>query len=245
LPLGKNNLISLVIPPSENLPWDIREIKDISHFRVSDLVNWRSLIFGIPYHTLINQEVSSVIVEWVIQGGCLILLGYELGERHHRTNLNMLSDRFFGLKFNSDIVAPENWRSPDEKPYGKEVIFNDINATKHPLLNGIQKLCMRNICTLTVEPGSSIICSVGKNKVSREVNPDYTDGWRSSGAQHFEVVTGTAWLPIIAEAPRGLCGKGRVIAIGTWDLFGVDQCFKDHDNYTFIRNLLGWSVERT
>jgi class 3 adenylate cyclase len=241
LPLGKSNLISLVIPPSENVPWDIREIKDISHFQVGDLGNWRSLIFGLPYHQLISHEVCSAIAEWVIQGGRLILLGYECGERHHRTNLNILSDRFFGVRFNSDIVAPESWQSSDRKAYGEEIIFNDI--PEHQIFAGVRTLCMRNLCTFTVEPGSSIILSVGKNKVTREASPKYTDGWTSAGTQHFEAIAGTNWFPIIAEAAQGLCGKGKVIAIGTWDFFGVDQCFKNNDNYTFARNLLRWSVE--
>lgn len=241
---GRSNLISLVIPPSDNSVWDIQEIKTRSHFQIGDLVNWRGLIFGMPYHELINYEVLNAIGDWVIQGGRLVLLGYELGERHHRTNLNSLSDRFFGLRFNSDIVAPENWRSSHAKPYGREITFQDVNSKKHPVLKGVQSLCMRNVCTLTVEPGSLIVLPIGKNGVSREVSPNYTDGWTSSGVQQFEIATDADWLPVIAEAPPGLCGKGKVIAIGTWDFFGTDECFKNSDNYAFVKNLLEWSVER-
>jgi len=244
LPSGRSNLISLVVPPSSDLPWDVQEINDTSKFQVNDLGNWRGLIFGMPYHQLIDQEILQAIREWVIQGGRLVLLGYELGERHHRTNLNLLSDRFFGLRFNSDIVAPENWRSSRAKPYGEEIVFHDVNSKKHPILKGVKSLCMRNICTLTVEPGSLVVLTVGNNRVSREMSPNYTNGWTSSGVQQFEVMTDADWLPVIAEAPRGLCGKGKVIAIGTWDFYGTDECFRNSDNDTFVKNLLEWSVDR-
>jgi hypothetical protein len=248
LPHGKGNLISLVIPPPETPPWDIQEIKDISHFQVGDLINWRSMIFGLPWHKLISPEVLSAITGWVNQGGRLILLGYELGERHHRTNLNMLSDRHFGIRFNSDIVAPESltktWESFTGKPYSEEIVFN-IQPKKNTILEGVRTLCMRNICTLTVEPGSSIILWTDEKKVSREVNPNYVDGWTAAGTHNFRLVTETNRFPIIAEAAQGLCGKGKVIAIGTWDFFGGDPCFKNNDNYTFTRNLLKWSVEQS
>lgn len=241
---GKSDLISLVVPPPSDLVWDIQEIKDTERFTVEYLRNWRSLIFGIPWHTVISQRVCDVISRWVYQGGRLILTGYELGERHHRTNLNVLTDRAFGIRFNSDIVAPSGWSPLTSKPYGKEIIFDRINSAKHPILKDVKKLCMRNICTLTVEPSSSAILTVGTNGVSREVDANYTDGWTSSGTQHFELITGADRVPVIAEASRGLCGKGRVIAIGTWDFFSAEQCFKDSDNYTFVKNLLEWSVER-
>lgn len=246
LPLKESSLTSLIILPSENLPWHMQGIQEKANFQEGNLSNWRGLVFGIPYHEVISQNVLNAIVNWVWRGGHLILLGYELGERHHRTNLNLLSDRFFGLRFNSDIVAPENWRSPRAKPYGKEIEFDDIDSRKHrAIMKGVQKLCMRNTCTITAEPGAITILPVGKNKVSKETNPNYIDGWTSSGSQDFEIVSEAHWLPVIVEAPQGLCGKGRVIAVGTWDFFGIDECFSSADNYKFVRNLLEWSVDRS
>jgi hypothetical protein len=48
------------------------------------------------------------------------------------------------------------------------------------------------------------------------------------------------WLPVAAEAPRGLCGKGEVQAIGTWDLIGRDEPFDRRDNLVLLGRLFEW-----
>ncbi len=178
------------------------------------------------------------IAKWVRDGNRLLILGYELGERHHHTNVNRLAEEF-GLRFNSDIVAPRG-HDPAGKPYGKEVDFRIADSKDHPVLEGVDRLCMKNVCTLTVEPGSSTLVRIGGNGVSRESSPNYTDGWTSSGSPRFELLKFPEWFPVMAEAPIGLTGKGRVIAIGTWDFFGSDNYYKSHDNYLFAHNLMKW-----
>lgn len=207
-----------------------------------ELETWNGLIFGIPEGgRIITNEVCNAIVKWVRDGGRLILLGFELGDRHHKTNLNMLAEEF-GLRFNSDIIAPEGYKLKS-KPYGKEIYFNDINSTTHPILDGVKKLSMRNLCTLSVEPGAKIILTVGNNRIGRWLNPRYKGGYTEidpSGVEAKYEFTQATSVPIVAEAPQGLTGEGRVLAIGTWDFFGSHDCFKKQDNYLFVRNLLIW-----
>jgi hypothetical protein len=64
----------------------------------------QGLVVGNPWRTKITREAISVVVEWVRAGGRLLLLGFELGDRHHGGNLAELS-RFFGIDPRSDIAA--------------------------------------------------------------------------------------------------------------------------------------------
>ena len=207
-----------------------------------ELKTWNGLIFGIPEGgRIITNEVCNAIVKWVRDGGRLIMLGFELGDRHHKTNLNMLAEEF-GLRFNSDIVAPEGYKLKS-KSYGKEIYFNDIDSTTHPILDGVEKLSMRNLCTLSMEPGAKIILTVGNNRIGRWLNPRYRGGYTEidpSGVKAKYEFTQATSVPIVAEAPQGLTGEGSVLAIGTWDFFGSHDCFKKQDNYRFVRNLLIW-----
>jgi len=239
----KRQLISLIQPPGKvQIPWDIRGIKEKDQFNSEDLMNWRGMIFGIPLHNKISQNVCSAIIKWVHQGGRLIMLGYELGDKHHRTNLNQLAQKF-GLWFNSDIVGPEYWNNPNFKPYHQDIQF-DIDPkdpNRHRILNEVRKLIFRKTCTLNAEAGTSNIITVGNNRVCKWPTAKYNeDGSIGNGMQKFEIIPEASWVPVVAEAPRSLTRKGRVIAIGTWDFFGIDECFKNADNYRFVKNLLEW-----
>ncbi|MCX9013096.1 MAG: toll/interleukin-1 receptor domain-containing protein [Candidatus Methanoperedens sp.] len=250
----ERKLVSL-IHPSGDMIWDIQELKDDNQFSSEDLVNWKGMIFGITkaeerISHRINQNVCNAIVRWVHQGGHLLLLGYELGDKHHKANLNQLAQKF-GLWFNSDIVGPEDWNNPKFKPYLQDIQFNaeagtsniitDIDPNRHRILNEVRKLTFRKTCTLNAEAGTSNIITVGNNRVCKWPTAIYNEeGWTDSGMQIFDIITQASWVPVVAEAPRSLTRKGSVIAIGTWDFFGNDECFKNADNYRFVNNLLGW-----
>ena len=205
------------------------------------------MIFGIPHNIDISHEVCNAIVKWVRGGGRLIILGYELGPRHHKTNLNTLAERF-GIRFNTDIVV----KSKSDR--SSLIQFNNINSA-HQILSGVNNLFMKKLCTLTIEPGAEKILTVGKNNISSLKNPKYNDkGYiyetieskKENGYKLLdEPISNVPWIPIIAEAPKGLVGKGSVLAIGTWDFFRDEQQFKDANDYIFINNLLNWLANQS
>jgi hypothetical protein len=240
--LAGDTVIRMVVPPPQEIPWDLRAVEDPEQLKSDDLARWRGLLLGIPYHRRIENRVREAICQWVRQGGHLALLGFELGDRHRETNLNALAGEF-GLRFNTDIVAPKGWKPGSAKPYGAPVEFKDIGTGQHPLLEGVERLRFQNLCTLTVDPGAKILLTVGDHGIGW-ITPEtarYTDGALKSGMQGFEVIDEASWVPLIAEAPAGLTGAGKVLAIGTWDVLGSGyELTEDTDNLRFLRNLLAW-----
>lgn len=244
--MESSQLKSFITPPEKmEIEWDIQGIKEKDQFNSKDLKNWRGMIFGIPFDNKISQNVCNAIVKWVHQGGRLILLGYRLGDRHHGANLNQLAQKF-GLWFNSDIVAPDNWKWREIDPSDQLIKLNDIQ-THHMILTDVQNLIFRKICTLTVEPGACTILTVGNNHICKWLNAVYDKEGKSrlGGMKEFDIIEQAPWVPIVAEAPHSLTGKGRVLAIGTWNFFDNDESLKDENvhNYRFVKNLLEWLSE--
>jgi hypothetical protein len=240
--LAEDTVIRMVVPAPQEIPWDLEAVPDWEQLCSDDLARWRGLLVGIPYHQRIDDRVREAVVRWVRQGGRLALLGFELSDRHHEANLNALAGEF-GLRFNTDIVAPKGWKPANAKPYDTPVEFKDVNAGQHSLLQGIEHLRLQNLCTLTIDPGAQVLLTVGDHGIAW-MTPEtarYTDGALKSGLQEFEVIDEASWVPLIAEAPAGLTGAGKVLAIGTWDLLGSSyRLTEDTDNLHFVRNLLAW-----
>jgi hypothetical protein len=160
------------LPPS-SAKWDLRAIDQKTQIDADQLKVWRGLIFAIPHNMPIDEATRAQLVRWVRQGGRLVLLGFELGVRHHRTNLNELAGDF-GLRFNSDIVAAKD-HQPPENPYEKPIDFGGI-ASQHPLFQGVNSLRLRNLCTLTVEPGADILLTLGEHSI----------GWLQTGVPLYQ-----------------------------------------------------------
>jgi len=186
-----------------------------------DLSTWAGIALAIPYHTPMTSEVAEEIREWVLDGGRLLLMGFELGDRHHKTNLNQLADRF-GLHFNTDILAP----TPEftGKPHGEPVDV-DVSGANHPLLSGLATLRVWNAQSVSIEPGGTPLIplhGVGLSHLRGDKVHYDEEGWQVAGNQQFTTTVPPDDRYLAAFAPDDLCGRGRVLAMGTWD-FRIGQ----------------------
>ncbi len=191
--------------------WTLRSRDDFSS---RDFHELGGLVVGMPFNTLMDADTTSAIERWVHAGGHLLLLGFELGDRHHGGNLHELSRRF-GIHPNADIVGPPDFSGT--KPYGTPVQFDYGDG-----------LALINVQTLSVEPGGWPLIRVGKNHVFRPTSAsvDYREGRlvQPRGAE-FDRDKNAGSAAVAVEAPRGLCGDGAMMAVGTWmfdDVFWTD-----------------------
>ena len=183
----------------------------------------------------------------VHDGGSLIVTGFELGERHHRTNINQLIYHF-GVSFNSDVVVrPKAEFSGGErsKDYDTTLLYEGILDQAHPLFRDVHAVAMRNACSLHLEPGALPLLLVHPNQI-RElsmISARYSEegGFSvlASGDQLFQEPYEDPKRVIAALAPKDLTGRGKVLALGTWD-FQSDG--RRSDNEQFVVNLWYWLV---
>ena len=188
-----------------------------------DLAAWVGIVMALPYHTRFDRTVTQEVKAWVDGGGRLLLLGFELGDRHHRSNLNDLAE-LFGLRFNTDIVAPGP--ALNSKPYDAaiDVEFRD---PKHPLLSGLSSIRVWNAQSVSTEPGGTAVITLDRLGVShlRDDTAHYDEnGWQTGGNQQFLTMPAPADRCLAAFAPVDLCGRGQVLAFGTWDLRTGSAC---------------------
>jgi len=232
------------LPPELRNTWSISNVDDERTFTTNDLFQYAGLILAMPWHAKLRQEIINALVEWVYSGGRLLLLGFELGDRHHDSNLAELSHRFGIDPTSGDIVGrkivqadPTQGVVSIPKPYGEPLLF-------HPhLFNGfLPSVVLRNVQTVRVDPGGKEWMHVGENATYRPRldSVQYNDGIMATpGLNMFEQNEYSSWLPVAVEAPQGLCGKGGVNMIGTWDLIGEGQFFEG-SNMELIKHLLDW-----
>lgn len=224
--------------------WTFREITEEKEFLSLSLHTLSGLIFGCPWRSHMTPETITATVEWVKLGGRLLLLGFELGDRHHGSNLGDLSHHF-GIYPTTDIVGPSGYG--ERKPYGDPVDF-DIRDPAYPTFTeGLDSLRLSNVQTIRVDPGGVEWLRVGKNSVYQPQSSVviYRDGTLTApgGAPFFENQQ-ASWLAVGVQAPKGLCGKGAVQMIGTWDLIGRRESFGE-TNLAFVTRLFNWLARRS
>lgn len=222
--------------------WTIHPIDDERPFLSSALHRLSGLIFASPWRARIEPETIAAVAEWVRRGGRLCLLGFELGDRHHDANLADLSQRF-GIHPNADIVGPPAYGA--SKPYQVPVDYDVACGDAHWLTDGLTTVRLTNAQTISVEPGGSEWLRVGHNVVNRPRRESvrYRDGTMTApGGSAFEAV-GDGRAAVAVEAPSGLCGQGRVIMIGTWDLVGRGAPSAG-ENTQLVTRLLDWLSRR-
>lgn len=230
-------------PPGVRGDWIFRPLNRAEDLMPAPLGSLSGLIFGSPWRERIDLDVIATIVDWVRAGGRLLILGFELGDRHHSANLGELT-RHFGIHGETDIVGPPDFRGT--KPYEVPVVFDVACGDPHPLTGGLEQIRLANVQTLRVEPGGVEWLRVGGNVVFRPKadTVQYHDGTLSQPfGSGFERNEEGRWLPVAVEAPAGLCGDGAVQAVGTWDLLGRGSAF-DGDNLTLVDRLLDWLAGR-
>lgn len=220
---------------------DVEAVSSPGQYTAKALSPWRGMVLGMPYHIRLNPATIQEIALWVRGGGRLLLLGFELGDRHHGTNLNALCSEF-GLGFNTDILAPGSWKG-DAKPYGQPISFK-TNVGSHPILAGLAEFTLLNVQSIRTEPGSSKILELGDNLLGMLSVPAgdilYDEGvLKIPKGQAFQFQSQRE-LPVIAQAHKQLTGKGEVLAIGTWDFPGLDQETQDPATLKLLGNLLQW-----
>ena len=220
--------------------WPVEFIDDSEQLRLDRITEFRGLVVGNPWRARFDLSTIEAIRQFVLDGGRALLLGFELGDRHHNGNLAQLA-RCFGIEPVTDIVGPA---SKIDKPYDSPVDFQVGAADPHPFTKGLTAVRFANVQTLRGEPGCSEWLRVGANVVFRP-RRDRTvyakDGTLTAGKEDFERNDGASWCPVAVQAPRGLCGRGEVNAIGTWDFLGDQGVFLENaDNAILVERMLDW-----
>lgn len=178
----------------------------ITHF---SLKPFDILIFVCPDFAKISPMEITEIMNWVQEdGGGLLLLSHAGGDRGRSSNLSELSQQF-GIAFENDQVLDATYNLGMEN---MPIMTSFIPP--HPITNGIDSLCYRSGCSLTILGSAFSIAS------SNETSEPFS-------------------TPLICVSE---VENGRVCAIGSYEMLRdkVSGGFNYNEHPKFIYNLFNW-----
>lgn len=196
----------------------------------------RVLIMPLSRRQEFLREEIDFVRNWVDKGGGLLIMGYYAADRHHESNVSELA-RAFGYEFADNLLMPPGSVYQDTR---RQVAARDSKyAVKlpvrldHDITDGVKELTVLSSSAIlsagAAEPGFRL--QTGKS--SSTWVPEYLRtplGWDSQIVRYEEAGPDSVTVAVAFEA------GGRVVIIGTWKLFTVE----DADNTRFVRNILEW-----
>jgi len=180
---------------------------------VDSLKLYDIIVFACPDFSKISPQEVLEIVNWVKDdGGGLLLLSHAGDDRGRSSNLSELSEHF-GIAFENDQVLDDmNNAGMENLPIITAAHF----IPPHPITDGLNEICYRAGCSLTVVGGAMSV--VYSNETSEPFS-----------------------CPLICVSEQG---KGRVCAIGTYEMFRdrTGGGFQQEEHANLVLNVFKWLV---
>ncbi len=110
----------------------------------NNLAPYDILVLGCPDNAKFSKQEIDTIVNWVREGGGLLMLSHAGGDKGRRSNLSELSEQF-GIIFENDQVLDKvNNMGVENLPLITNFGF------PHPITEDISSICYRAGCSLTI-----------------------------------------------------------------------------------------------
>lgn len=207
------------------------------------------LTIGPRGRTNLSKEEIRLLQEFVRNPGCclLVISTYD-GDAHHKANLNDLLHHKYGIKFNYDVIMPENSTKDDAYvqaghynvnsrlafnayPTNNELPQGD-KGFQETLLKDIKEIRALSCCSIYLSPQSntfSLLASDPNCRIYEQEAPSW--GYRSNYKNDYQDAA------ILMAASK----DGKVIALGGWKMF-IDEFINDqrYDNKQLFINILDW-----
>ncbi len=182
------------------------------------------LIIGNPINNYFSTIEIKHIVDFVREGGHLILISEYGADFLQKTNLNDLAFAF-GIYFEKDIVKERNRIN-----LNCSSVLSVQNFQKHKITNNLREVVIGGACSIMLYSNSNpLLLSNGAT---------WIEIYKGTSDQTYKVKETS--MQIVAACTE--YGQGKVIALGDVDLFS-NQFLNQMDNRKFIINMLNWLIE--
>ena len=198
------------------------------------LTDYNVFIIGVPgADSHISSEEIEYLINYVKDGGSLLVINDKGGDFENKNNLNELTKNF-GVKFNPDqLFDNENFTKDISRP-----IIKDFR--KHFITRDITEIIHSNACTLKID-----------ESIETEDIDVSAIAFSSKESAWHKIFDGEDWVdepvervPIIAIGHYGL---GKIVAIGNLSLFsGFHASYGIHavDNLKLISSIISWLMNK-
>ncbi|TFG07788.1 MAG: hypothetical protein EU539_04105 [Promethearchaeota archaeon] len=192
------------------------------------LENIDILIIGNPIDNYFSSIEIKSIIDFVREGGNLLLISEYGSDYLQKTNLNDISGKYFGIYFQKNIVKTKKSSNENCSSILRIHEFHDNSIT-----NQIREIVLAGSCSFLINKNSEPLFTT--NSSWTEIYDDSIKKWLREEDEDTRLILG-AYTEF---------GRGKIAALGDIDLFTNDfniglNCM---DNRTFIKNLLDWFLE--
>ncbi|MBA7568920.1 hypothetical protein ES708_10657 [subsurface metagenome] len=200
---------------------------------VDKLKKYKMCVIGGPRETIFQPNEIEVIVDYIKNGGSLLVINDEGGDYGANTNLNDIT-RHFGFEFNSDIMFDTmNFLSQQNR-----VVINEIEP--HLITRNIDSIVQSSACSIKL-----------LNYIEADENIDAIPICKTSLNSFHTIWNGEEWAEE-QDAPRSIMAlalnyyKGKVIALTTISMFSSlssSYGFFALNNQDLIANIFMWLLD--
>ena len=200
---------------------------------VDKLKKYKMLVIGGPRETIFQPNEIEVIVEYIKNGGSLLIINDEGGDYGANSNLNDLT-RHFGFEFNSDIMFDSmNFVSRQNR-----VVINEIEP--HIITRNIDSIVQSSACSIKL-----------LKYIEADENIKAVPICRTSLNSFHTIWNGEEWNEE-EDAPRSIMSlaldyhEGRVIALTTVSMFSSLSStygFFAMNNQDLIAGIFMWLLD--
>ncbi|MFX1377653.1 MAG: hypothetical protein ACFFA4_01040 [Promethearchaeota archaeon] len=207
---------------------DLKIIKnENSHITREILENIDLLILGNPIDDFFSSLEIKHIIDYVRNGGGLLLLSEYGADYLQKTNLNDISGKF-GIFFEKNII--------------KEINSNNQNCTsilhiqdfiKHQITKNLREIIIGGSCSLFLNKEAKILLQSNERSVWSEIYNNTSEEWSKDQEKQQIIASYTEF------------GQGKVVAIGDIDIFTSNSRIgiNTFDNRKFLQNIINWLIE--
>ncbi|MHA1149224.1 MAG: hypothetical protein ACTSR8_13375 [Promethearchaeota archaeon] len=189
------------------------------------LSNVDILILGNPVGDYFSRQEIKAIVDYIREGGsCLVLTEYG-SDLLHKTNLNDLVGKYFGIFLEKDIIKETNNINRNCSS-----ILSIENFEKHRITDQLREVIIGGSCSLIV------------NKFVDPLLLTSNSSWSEIFDEHTLQPIKEQNIPSYIIAACTEYGKGKVVVIGDIDIL-TNDFINRLDNRKFVLNVLEWLTE--
>ncbi|MFX1237254.1 MAG: hypothetical protein ACFE8P_05980, partial [Promethearchaeota archaeon] len=184
------------------------------------------LIIGNPISSYFSEVEIKNIVDFVREGGSLLLLSEYGADYLQKTNLNDLAGSYFGIFFEKNLIKENNLINRNCTSILSIKEFNDLKIT-----DKLREVVIGGTC-------SFVINNLAKPLLIKQGNDHWSEIYNSATQQWIKENSTPNEKGTIIATYR-IYGRGKIIALGDIDLFTNDPNIgiNKMDNRTFITNM--------
>ncbi len=191
------------------------------------LDNTDILIIGNPIDKFFSSVEIKDIVNFVREGGGLLLVSEYGADFLQKTNLNDIG-KIFGIFFEKNLLKEDN-----DINHNCNSILSIQKFNEHKITNQVRDLVIGGVCSVTLQKDSKSILFSSEDAWS-EIYNNSTSTWLKNEEEKSYNIAGCVEY-----------GRGKVVALGDVDIFTNDPNIglNQLDNQKFILNVLNWLIE--